>query len=51
MLTNENPNLMEVCFHNGENHMKEKVVSMFRGLADSVPCVTLVQAIKMVEEL
>lgn len=51
MLTDDNPNLMELCFHNGEAHMKEKVISMLQGVADSMSCITLAQVIKMVEGL
>lgn len=51
MLTDDNPNIMELCFHNGEAHMKEKVISMLQGVADSMSCITLAQVIKMVEGL
>ena len=51
MLTDDNPNIMELCFHNGEQHMKEKMISQLRSVAGSMPCITLSQAIKMVEEL
>lgn len=51
MLTDDNPNLMELCFHNGEAHMKERVISMLQGVADSMSCITLAQVIKMVEGL
>ena len=45
------PNIMELCFHNGEQHMKEKMISQLSSVAGSMPCITLSQAIKMVEEL
>lgn len=45
------PNLMELCFHNGEQHMKEKIIAKFQGVAESMACITLAQAIKMVEDL
>ena len=51
MLTDDNPNIMELCFHNGEQHMKEKMISQLRSVAGSMTCITLSQAIKMVEEL
>lgn len=50
MLTNDNPNIMELAFHNGEAHMKEKIISQFQSLAGTMPCITLAQAIKMVED-
>lgn len=45
------PNIMELCFHNGEQHMKDKIISKFQGVAESMACITLAQAIKMVEDL
>ena len=50
MLTDDNPNIMELAFHNGEAHMKEKIISQFQSLAGTMPCITLAQAIKMVED-
>ena len=49
--TENNPNIMELCFHNGEQHMKEKMISQLRSVAGSMTCITLAQAIKMEEEL
>ena len=51
MLTDDNPNIMELCFHNGEQHMKEKIIDQLQSVAGSMPCITLAQAIKMVEDL
>lgn len=51
MLTDETPNIMELCFHNGEQHMKEKIIAQLQSVAASMPCITLAQAIKMVEDL
>lgn len=51
MLTDENPNIMELCFHNGEQHIKEKIIDQLQSVAGSMPCITLSQAIKMVEDL
>ena len=51
MLIDDNTNIMELCFHNGEQHMKEKMISQLSSVAGSMPCITLAQAIKMVEEL
>lgn len=45
------PNIMELCFHNGEQHMKEKIIDQLQSVAGSMPCITLAQAIKMVEDL
>ena len=45
------PNIMELCFHNGEQHMKEKIIDQLQSVAGSLPCITLAQAIKMVEDL
>ena len=49
--TDDNPNIMELCFHNGEQHMKEKIIDQLQSVAGSMPCITLAQAIKMVEDL
>lgn len=51
MLTEDNHNLMELCFRNGEQHVKEKIIRQFKSLAESMACITLSQAIKMVEDL
>ena len=51
MITENNPNIMELCFHNGEQHMKEKIIDQLQSVAGSLPRITLAQAIKMVEEL
>ena len=32
MLTDSDANIMEVCFHNGERHMKEKVIKALRNI-------------------
>lgn len=50
MLTDDNPNIMELCFHNGEQHMMEKIIAQFKSVAGSMPCITLTQAIKIVED-
>lgn len=51
MITDDNPNIMELCFHNGEQHMKEKMISQLRSVAGSMTCITLAQVIKIVEDL
>lgn len=45
------PNIMELCFHNGERHMKEKVGKELARLAEHMPCITLAQALAMLEGL
>ena len=45
------PNIMELCFHNGEQPIKEKIIAQLQSVAGSMPCITLSQAIKMVEDL
>mgnify|MGYP003296960467 CR=1 FL=1 len=51
MLTDDNHNIMELCFHNGEQHMKEKIIDQLQSVAGSMTCITLAQAIKMVDDL
>lgn len=54
MLTEENPNIMELCFHNGEQHMKEKIIGKLMDHKIQVKGVChahVVEIIKMVEEL
>lgn len=48
--TDDNPNIMELCFRNGEQHMKEKIIAQLQSVAESMPCITLAQVIKMVED-
>ena len=45
------PNIMELCFHNGERHMKEKVRKELTRLAEHMPCITLAQALAMLDGL
>lgn len=54
MITDTDANIQEVCFHNGEKHMKEKVISMLMDHKTKVglECHThVVEIIKMVEAL
>ena len=44
-------NIMELCFRNGEQHMKEKVGKELTKLAEHIPCITLAQALAMLEGL
>jgi len=45
------PNVMEACFHNGERHMKEQIGKELTRIAEHMPCITLVQAMAMLEGL
>ena len=45
------PNIMELCFHNGERYMKEKVCRELTRIAEHMPCITLAQAIQLLEGL
>ena len=45
------PNIMELCFHNWERHMKEKVCRELTRIAEHMPCITLAQAIQLLEGL
>lgn len=47
----DNPNMMELCFHNGERHMKEKIGKELTRIAEHMPCITLAQALSMIEGL
>jgi hypothetical protein len=45
------PNIMELCFKNGEEHMKDKVCRELTRIAEHMPCITLAQAIQLLEGL
>lgn len=47
----DDPNIMELCFHNGENHMRDKFKASLLKLSDDMPCVTISQVIKILEDL
>lgn len=49
--TTEDPNIMELCFHNGERHMRDKIKTSLLKLYADVPCVTISQVIKILEDL
>lgn len=54
MLTDGDSNIMEACFHNGERHMKEKIIDMLMEHKTRVglSCyMHIVEIIKKVEEL
>lgn len=44
-------NIMELCFRNGENHMRDKLKTNLLKLSDDVPCVPISQVIKIMEDL
>lgn len=41
MITDDNPNIMELYFHNGEQHMKEKIIDQLQSVAGSMPCIPI----------
>ena len=45
------PNIMELCFRNGDNHMRDKIKTSLLKLSADMPCVTISQVIKILEEL
>ena len=45
------PNIMELCFHNGERHMKEKFYREMNRIAKEIPTMTVEQAISMMQGL
>lgn len=54
MITDTDVNIQEACFHNGERHMKEKIISMLMEHKTKVGLVChahVVEIIKMVEAL
>ena len=54
MLAENDANVMELCFHNGERHMKEKVIDMLMDHKTQVGlgCYEhVVEIIKLIEKL
>lgn len=45
------PNIMELCFRNGENHMRDKIKASLLKLSGDMTCVTISQVIKILEDL
>ena len=45
------PNIMELCFHNGERHMWDKIKTSLLKLSSDMPCMTISQVIKIMEDL
>ena len=45
------PNIMELCFHNGDRHMNEKICMELTKIAEKMPCITVAQAIALLEGL
>jgi hypothetical protein len=51
MITDTDANMMELCFRNGERHMKEKICMELTKIAEKMPCITVAQAIALLEGL
>lgn len=47
----DDPNIMELCFNNGENHMRDKIKASLLKLSGDMTCVTISQVIKIFEDL
>lgn len=47
----DDPNIMELCFHNGERHMRDRIKTSLLKLSEDVSCVTISQVIKIMEDL
>ena len=45
------PNIMELCFHNGERNMLDKIKTSLLKLSADMPCVTISQVIKILLDL
>ena len=51
MITDTDANMMELCFKNGEQHMKEKICRELSRIAKEVPTMTVGLTIHMLEGL
>lgn len=51
MITDTDANMMELCFKNGEQHMKEKIRRELSRIAKEIPTMTVEQAIHLLEGL
>ena len=54
MITDNDVNIQEVCFHNGEEHMREKVIAMLmehKTWSDGVCHAHIAEIIRKVERL
>lgn len=49
--TTEDPNIMELCFHNGERHMKEKMLAKLEQLLEGLDYHKAVFICKCLEDL
>ena len=49
--SDEDHNIMELCFRNGENHMRDKIKTSLLKLSADMPCVPISQVIKIMEDL
>lgn len=45
------PNIMELCFRNGENHMRDKIKQNLKLISADMPCVPTSQVIKIMEDI
>ena len=45
------PNIMELCFRNGENHMRDKIKHNLQLISKDMPCVPISLVIKILEDL
>ena len=45
------PNIMELCFRNGENNMRDKIKTSLLKLSDDMSCIPISQVIKIMEDL
>lgn len=44
-----NPNMMELCFHNGERHMEEKIYREMNRIAKEIPLMTVGEAVSLMQ--
>lgn len=45
------PNIMDLCFHNGERHMKEVVYKELNRIAKEIPTMTVREAVSIMQGL
>lgn len=45
------PNMMELCFKNGEQHMRDKIRTSLKNISADIPCIPISQVIKIMEDL
>ena len=44
-------NIAEMSFQNGVQYVKQEIIEKLQKIGESIPCVTIAQIIKIVEEL